>query len=232
MKCAMSARMFSILGATLIAHTLPIAAYGSTMESHGSGIDQADVLGIDQADVLGIDQADLLGIDQADLLGIDQADVLGIDQADLLGIDQADVLGIDRGMLVLVGSVESIDTENGVFRSVGQIISADTRILNVLAVGDLVSVEGSIAGPGWLYADAVTVSSDAYVAGSTEVFVTGIVSSVDASTGTATLGGLKVDYTSGLALGDAPNGVVWTFRGTQPNDRGVMISDDVDAALY
>ena len=96
-------------------------------------------------------------------------------------------------------------------------------------VGDLVSVEGSIVGPGLLYADSVTVSSEQYVAGATEVFVTGILSSIDASTGIATLGALRVDYTSSLTSGRSPSGVVWSFRGTQPGIRGVMISDQVQA---
>jgi hypothetical protein len=184
------------------------------------GIDQADALGIDQADILGIDQADVLGIDQADILGIDQADVLGIDQADILGIDQADVL---------VGPIDSIDSLNGYFESMGQSVLASSDMLSLLSVGDLVSVQGSIVGPGLLYADSVEVSSELYVAGATEVYVTGILSSIDASTGTATLGTLRVDYTSSLASGRTPAGVVWSFRGTQPGSEGLMISDQVEA---
>ena len=269
MTCARSARVLCILGATLIAHTLPIVAYGSGAGSQIRGIDQADVLGIDQADVLGIDQADVLGIDQADVLGIDQADVLGIDQADVLGIDQADLLGIDQAdvlgidqadvlgidqadvlgidqadalgidqadvhgavssTLVLIGAIEAINYDASTFRSVGQMVIANIRMLKSLSVGDLVNVQGTIAGPGLLYADTVTVSAQRYVAGATEVYVTGVLSSVDASTGTAMIGALQVDYTSSLASGDAPDGVVWTFRGTQPNQKGVMLSDRVQA---
>jgi hypothetical protein len=80
-----------------------------------------------------------------------------------------------------------------------------------------------------LYADSVEVSSELYVAGATEVYVTGILSSIDASTGTATLGALRVDYTSSLASGRTPAGVVWSFRGTQPGSEGLMISDQVEA---
>ena len=221
MTCARSARMLCILGATLIAHTLPIVAYGS-----GAG---SRIRGIDQADVRGIDQADVLGIDQADVLGIDQADVLGIDQADMLGIDQADTQGIISSTLVLVGVVESIDYVNGTFRAVGQIVFSNMSMLESLRVGDLVSVEGTIAGPGLLYADAVSVSPQQYVAGATEVFVTGVLSSRDVAAGTAMIGELQVDYTSSLASGDAQNGVVWTFRGTQPSQKGVMLSDRVQA---
>jgi len=54
-------------------------------------------------------------------------------------------------------------------------------------------------------------------------------SSRDVAAGTAMIGELQVDYTSSLASGDARNGVVWSFRGTQPSQKGVMLSDRVQA---
>jgi hypothetical protein len=116
-----------------------------------------------------------------------------------------------------------------VFDAMGQSVMVSAEMLSNLSTGDLVSVEGSVVGPGLLYADSVTVSSDRYVAGATEVFVTGILSSIDVTTGTAMIGGLSVDYTSSLASGRMPAGVVWSFRGTQPSSRGVMLSDRVQA---
>ena len=147
----------------------------------------------------------------------------------ILGIDQADTQGIISSTLVLVGAVESINNVNGTFRAVGQTVFANMRMLESLNVGDLVSVEGTIAGPGLLYADAVSVSPQQYVAGATEVFVTGVLSSGDVAAGTAMIGELQVDYTSSLASGDPQNGVVWSFRGTQPSQKGVMLSDRVQA---
>jgi hypothetical protein len=102
-------------------------------------------------------------------------------------------------------------------------------MISSLNVNDYVSVQGSVAGPGLLYADSITVSAEQYVPGASEVFVTGILSSIDASTGTATLGDLQVDYTSSLSSGRAPGGVLWSFRGTQPANQGVMLSDEVEA---
>ena len=160
--------------------------------------------------------------------GIEAGNVTGIEAGNVLGIEGGNVTGIEAGN-VLIGPVDSIDSLNGLFDAMGQSVMASTDLLNQLSIGDLVSVEGSIVGPGLLYADSVTVSSEQYVAGATEVFVTGILSSIDASTGTATLGALRVDYTSSLSSGRAPSGVVWSFRGTQPGIRGVMISDRVQA---
>ncbi len=112
--------------------------------------------------------------------------------------------------------------------SVGQSVLASRDTLNSLRVGDFVSVNGSIAGAGWIYSDQVSVSDDMYVPGASEVFVTGIPSSIDLSVGTATIGGLKVDYTSSLG-GSGFNGTgdVITVIGTQPSFGGKMLSNRI-----
>jgi hypothetical protein len=120
---------------------------------------------------------------------------------------------------------------NGVFESMGQIVMASQGMLAGLNVGDYVSVEGSIVSSGWLYADAVSVSGTLYVPGASEVFVTGLLTSVDAAAGTAQMGGLTIDYTSSLGNGDGPRGSVWSFAGVRPRDNGVMISDRTVDAL-
>ena len=67
-----------------------------------------------------------------------------------------------------------------------------------------------------------------YVPGATEVFVTGIPSSVDWNLGTATIGGLTVDYTSSLGgSGFGGLGSAITVIGTQPARGGVMLSDRI-----
>ena len=107
----------------------------------------------------------------------------------------------------------------------GQIVMASRGMLSGMKVGDYVSVEGSVVAPGWLYADNVAVSDERYVAGATEVFVTGLLTSVDPDAGTAKLGELTIDYTPSLASGKAPAGAMWSFSGIRPRDGGVMISD-------
>ncbi|MGI9234782.1 MAG: hypothetical protein ACR2RD_14200, partial [Woeseiaceae bacterium] len=126
---------------------------------------------------------------------------------------------------VLTGPVESIDRVNGVFESMGQIVMASHGMLSGMRVGDFVSVAGSVVSPGWLYADGVSVSDDQYVPGATEVFVSGMLSSVDLDLGTAQMGELTIDYTSSLGRSNAPSGTVWSFSGIRPAQRGVMISD-------
>ncbi len=102
---------------------------------------------------------------------------------------------------------------------------ASHQALAAMRVGDLVSVQGSVVGPGWLYADDVSVSDSLYVPGATEVFVTGMLSSVDRVAGTARIGGLTIDYTPSLGNGAAPSALMWSFAGTRPVADGMMISD-------
>jgi hypothetical protein len=191
-----------------------------------AGITGADALGITGADVAGITGADALGITGADVAGITGADVLGITGADVAGITGADVLGITGAdSQILAGPVDAIDTINGVFESMGQVVMASQNMLAGMSVGDYVSVAGSVVSPGWLYADEVSVSGDSYVPGTSEVLVTGMLSSVDLARGTAQMGSLTIDYTSSLSSSDAPSGPMWSFSGIQPLVSGVMVSD-------
>ncbi|MDH5619934.1 MAG: hypothetical protein OEZ11_15085, partial [Gammaproteobacteria bacterium] len=175
-------------------------------------------------DTLGISGGDTLGISGGDILGISGGDTLGISGGDSLGISGGDALGISGGD-ILAGPVDRIDAVNGVFESMGQIVMASRDALSRMNVGDFVSVQGSIAGPGWLYADVVSVSNTQYVPGATEVFVTGMLSAVDRAAGTAQMGALTIDYTASLGAGGAPADVVWSFAGTRPVSNGVMVSD-------
>ena len=207
MRDVKSAKVKLALGATLIAVVAPAVADSSNVGS-----------------VLGIDAGGVQGIDAGGLLGIDAGGVQGIDAGGLLGIDAGGVQGIDAGG-ILAGPVDSIDRINGVFESMGQIVMASQGMLAGMSVGDYVSVEGSVVSPGWLYADDVSVSAERYVPGATEVFVTGLVSSVDLARGTAQMGRLTIDYTPSLGRGHAPSGAMWSFSGTIPAARGVMLSD-------
>ena len=239
MRNARSAKATIALGATLIVAAAPTVAAGIS-ESNILGIDGGNVLGIDGGNVLGIDGGNVLGIDGGNVLGIDGGNVLGIDGGNVLGIDGGNVRGIDGGNVlgidggnvlgidggnVLAGPVDSIDRINGVFESMGQIVMASQGMLASMSVGDYVSVAGSIVSPGWLYADQVAVSAERYVPGATEVFVTGMLSSVDMARGTAQMGSLTIDYTPSLGYGQAPSGAMWSFGGTIPAARGVMLSD-------
>jgi hypothetical protein len=248
MRKARGAKASIALGATLIAAALPMSAQAGISGGDIQGISGGDVLGISGGDILGISGGDVAGISGGDSQGISGGDVLGISGGDALGISGGDVAGISGGDVlgisggdvavisggdalgisggdILSGPVEAIDLANGTFHSLGQVVMTSGRELRNLRVGDYVSVEGSVMGPGWLYADVVTVTDIEYVPGATEVFVTGLLSEINSASGTARLGSLTIDYTPSLARAEAPSSAMWSFRGIQPAVTGLMISE-------
>jgi hypothetical protein len=100
-----------------------------------------------------------------------------------------------------------------------------------LQVGAFVVVEGTVISSGWYYAYAVNVSDQMYIPGSTEVFVSGIISSVNLMNGTAQMGDLTIDYTPSLGGSSAPSGEMWRFSGIRPSQGGMMISDGSAGAV-
>ncbi|MEM1176388.1 MAG: hypothetical protein AAGI27_16455, partial [Pseudomonadota bacterium] len=128
------------------------------------------------------------------------------------------------------GPVESVDLVNGVFTSMGQTVVASTTMLRGLNEGDYVSVNGSVMGAGWLYADTVAISDERYVPGASPVVVTGMMSEVNEDLGSALIGGLTVDFTSATSSGVLPRGNLFVFSGIQPVQEGVLLSTGVVAA--
>ena len=276
MRTARGARMWSILGASLIATVLPFVAVAETSDSRARAITGGSVEAITGGSVEAITGGSVEAITGGSVEAITGGSVEAITGGSVEAITGGSVEAITGGSmfaitggsveaitggsveaitggsveaitggsayaitggsgqvwygesLVLSGPVESIDRARGIFTSVGQNVLAARGMLDSLSIGAFVSVRGTIAGAGWIYADDVALSREQYVPGATEVFVTGIPSSVDLSLGTATIGGLTVDYTPSLGgsgfggLGDAI-----TVIGTQPARGGVMLSDRI-----
>jgi hypothetical protein len=117
---------------------------------------------------------------------------------------------------------------DGYFIAMGQNISAPHAILIGLRVGDFVTVEGRISGAGTIDATAVNHTGEFYTAGSSEVFVVGVPSSVDSAIGVATIGGLRVDYAQLIGRSDFNGiGAAIAFIGTQPALGGTMIGSQM-----
>ncbi len=213
--------------------------------SSTDAIDGSSILGIDASSILGIDASStdaidgsstdaidgssILGIDASSILGIDASSTDGIDASSTEGIDASSAEGIDASSTeVLAGPVQSIDLNAGTFVAIGQTVVLAGADLASLRVGDFVTVSGTVAGAGLINASAVLVSPDIYVPGATEVFVTGIPSSIDSLRGTAQIGELNVDYT--LTLGDSRSdgfGAAVKIIGTQPALGGTMLGQRV-----
>jgi hypothetical protein len=129
---------------------------------------------------------------------------------------------------LLAGPIDSIDLQEGSFTAVGQTVTYTRDGLAGLQPGTFVTVYGSLAGAGRIDATGVDVSRAVYVPGATEVFVTGIPSSVNYSTGTAWIGHLEINYTPSLGGSEFDGfGAAVTVRGTQPALGGTMLGDSV-----
>ncbi|NIV18095.1 MAG: hypothetical protein GWN47_06695 [Woeseiaceae bacterium] len=230
MRTAKSARTFAVLGASLAAMIVPGFAMGGIDSSSAQGIDSSSTAGIDSSSTYGIDSSSTAGIDSSSALGIDSSSTAGIDSSSALGIDSSSTAGIDSSStaLLLGGPVASIDQNSGTFVALGQTVDFSAVAMDALRVGDFVLVAGSITGAGLITADFVAITGYQYVPGATEVFVTGIPSSVDFSLGTAQIGELTVDYTLSLGgSGFEGIGAAITVIGTQPAFGGKMLSDQV-----
>jgi len=130
--------------------------------------------------------------------------------------------------LLVAGPVERINSAEGYFVSLGQKIYAHPIQLSGLEAGNLVGVQGAILGAGEIQLHQIYQLSGQYTPGSTEVFVTGVPSSVDSALGLATIGDLEVDYTSSLGSTDFEGiGAAVTVIGTQPALGGKMIGSQV-----
>jgi len=129
---------------------------------------------------------------------------------------------------MLAGPVDSVDMHAGTFMAVGQTVAFSGGELGAISVGNFVTVYGSLAGAGRIDATGFDVSTETYVPGATEVFVTGIPSSVDYSRGTAVIGQLEVDYTPSLAGSEFGGiGPAITVTGTQPALGGALLGNTV-----
>ena len=213
MRTARGASMQVILGASLIAIALPIMA----------GAEQSD------SNVDAITGGSLRAITGGSSLAITGGSATAITGGSATAITGGSSLAITGGSIasyVLAGPIESLDFAEGSFGSLGQSVSMPAGQLNGLRIGDYVMVRGQISGAGMINAETVIRTGHRYIAGASEVFVTGIPTSVDFSRGTVLIGGLKVDYTSSLGGSNFEGiGAAISVIGTQPALGGQMIGN-------
>ncbi len=205
--------------------------------SSGQAIDSSSVLAIDSSSGQAIDSSSVLAIDSTSLQAIDSSSVLAIDSSSVSAIDSSSVSSVGLAPelgrsntidAVLVGPIEAIDRSNVAFWSMGQYVLATNEAVLQLSAGDFVVIEGALLHSGAISSSRIHLVRDNYTAGDSRILVTGIPSSVDTVMGTATIGGLTVDYTPSLS-GDRFEGIgaVISVIGTQAVPGGVMTSDRV-----
>ncbi len=237
MKSAKSARAYCTLGASLAAVLVSSAAIAGNQDSSGlaisgSGVDAISGSGVDAISGSGVDAISGSGVDAISGSGVDAISGSGVDAISGSGVDAISGSGVDAisgsGAPMLAGPIDSINPADGTFSAVGQTVSFAADGIASMHVGDYVMVYGALAGAGRLDATAVEVSPMQYVPGVSEVFVTGIPSSVDYARGMVRIGGLEVDYTPSLGgTGFGGVGAAVTVIGTQPALGGTMLGDSV-----
>ena len=131
------------------------------------------------------------------------------------------------GTMLARGQVDNIT--DGEFTVLGRKFSFSST--SELRRGDYVSVRGGETVTGGFVATLVTVASQTYVAGSSTVTIQGVITDVDAESGTARIGGIAVDFTAAMANLDGMRQIGvgdWiTFNGTQPLEQGGIFASDL-----
>jgi hypothetical protein len=125
------------------------------------------------------------------------AQAYGIDGSDIVAFGPIDAAAAGRPLQVL-GQTVSLSSATVVTLN-GRSVSANraaTLVAN--SGGSLVAVYGSVQANGTLAATQIDFSNEAWVPGTTTVFIRGVVTQVNPAVARAQVGKLSVDYSAGL----------------------------------
>ena len=152
-------------------------------------------------------------------------------QAGISGSDLMVRAGISGSDLDVLGVVESTSATSAGITVSGQTVhlTTNTKLTaesgGSLAKGALVAVYGAINSDGTISASAVNVLGSQYVAGSTTLYVRGLVKSTNAAVATAKVGNLSIDYSSSLYSGSSITvGSIAEFTGLQTSSSTLYAS--------
>jgi hypothetical protein len=156
----------------------------------------------------------------------------------ILGINCPSVAGAENSdQLLLRGPVDQVNLRTSQIEVLGQWVSPRGISIDALK-GHFVAVDGTFDAHGdYLVSDVKDVKSVEYVPGATPVYLSGVIASINRSTGVLVIGGTKVDYTGALHTLEAGNleiGKLASFSGLRFSDlktiyaaNGVVTSDGV-----
>jgi hypothetical protein len=128
--------------------------------------------------------------------------------------------------LQVIGPVEAYDAKHEIGRVLGQTVALPRGV--ELVVGDSVSVIGTSSAEGKIVA-SVVADHGLYVAGASEIFLSGTVQKVNSAVGTAVVNGVSIELTSLLAKGPVSPvvGTAVQVSGTQPAFGGVVLANSI-----
>ena len=206
-----------------------------------SGLDNVTGTGLDNVTGTGLDNVTGTGLDNVTGTGLDNVTGTGLDNVTGTGLDNVTGTGLDNFSAtepngILLGPVSTIDSSAGTVGILGQTVQLlqNTRFgessANELSVGNLVEVSGLVIDKGKVIATEVRLVAKVYVPGANQVYVSGLVESIDTRTGKISVGGLEVDYTSLLgsqSLDSVQPGDYVQISGTQPSYDGSLLSTNI-----
>ena len=128
-----------------------------------------------------------------------------------------------------MGAVDAVDTSAGTISVLGRTLrmpSAD-KVAELMASGRqlLVAVSGQMSPSGTLEKMKLRFVPTDYVAGATQVIVSGRANSIDASLGTMKIGKLTIDVSSVAGMNLPVSGSLVQVVGTQPVRQGLVIAE-------
>ncbi|MBA3563691.1 MAG: hypothetical protein H0W33_06725 [Gammaproteobacteria bacterium] len=177
------------------------------------GGDKNGTVGGDKNGIVGGDTNGIVGGDKNGIVGGDTNGIVGGDNNGIVGGDTNDIIGRDEN-LALVGPIDAVNTEGDVFQALGQqiVITEATLFTQTNGSlngtsndlwrpgrGDLVAVSGRVLMSGIIIASTIRSVHSQNVPGATSLYLKGMLNLVDQTVGTATIGGLTVDYTATLS---------------------------------
>lgn len=202
-----------------------------------STVAQAGIEGSDRMVAAGIEGSDLASSVKVSAKGIEGSDRMvaaGIEGSDLASSVKVSAKGIEGSDRMVAAGIEGSDrslavlgvVEAGTSSTVtvlGQTVrlTASTKLTSPssssLTKGSLVAVYGTINADGTISASQINGLAQQYVAGSTPLYVRGVVKSANASVATVKVGNLSIDYSSSLYSGSSTlaAGSVAEFSGLQ-----------------
>jgi len=139
--------------------------------------------------------------------------------------------------LVLVAPISSVDRALHSAVAMGQSIqlaAADDDSVASLAPNKVAAVIGKVGPDGVIAADSVVALSDTAVDGATELLITGRVTRVNATTGTAKIGQLNVSYAPALyAAGQQVSaGEIVQFLGVNYSMNNLFVADQIQKTSH
>ena len=191
------------------------------------GVDAITTGGVNAITTGGVAAITTGGINAITTGGVAAITTGGVSAITTGGVDAITTGGVRSGCLMLAGPVTSLDIGGGSFESMGQTVYAEPSAIAGLQVGDYIGVGGAVIGAGEIAGGTVLRFNTPYIAGASDVIVSGIPTSVNSHNGEVSVGQLTADYTQALSGTYQGIGGVVTLVGTQPVDGGKMLSRSV-----